>query len=359
MSAAQPLIQLAGALRVRPGQRPALLGGRPALAGRLLRGQPMQAAVQRLPLLYSLCGQAHRLTAELAIRAASQGAAEPDAAARQALRAETRREHLRHILLDWPRLLAGETAAPTLPLRLEQNLDTWFDGSSEAWLQAWQADPRQALYDWSTHSSQASARLLRDCRERAEALRLPVRALPLEDASLQAIERGLGRRPDFALHPELDGKARETGTWTRARECTPERYACAWLRLGARLADLAALSLARPQALALGALALGPGLALAWSETARGLLLHRVQLDLDGAEPRILDYQVLAPTEWNLHPRGSLARALEALADDGTARRQAELLLAVYDPCLAYRLECSVPRRTEPLTNIPGAPRHA
>lgn len=334
------LEHLAGSLRVRPGQHPALLGGRPALAGRLLRGQPMAAAAQRLPLLYSLCGRAHRLTAQLAVEAALTGAATATAEARQTLLEENRREHLRRFLLDWPRLLGtGEQAAPGLDLPL----DAWFEGSARDWLAHWHAAPRQALLGWSGRGRHALARLLHDCRDSAEALVLPPQYLPMDEASLRTIGHSLGSDEQFVLSPELHGSPRETGAWTRA----PDACDSAWLRLGARLADFVELSLPQPRPPALGALALGEGRALAWSETARGLLLHRVHLQ--GAV--IYDYQVLAPTEWNLHPRGTLACAMEALPADGTASRAAELLLAVFDPCLAWRIDSA------PVIN--GVPCHA
>ena len=82
-----------------------------------------------------------------------------------------------------------------------------------------------------------------------------------------------------------------------------------------------------------GALALGAAQALAWCEMPRGLLLHWVQLD---AHDRVQDYRVLAPTEWNFHPAGALARAVAALAPEDTAA--AQLLAAAFDPCVA----CSV-----------------
>lgn len=46
----------------------------------------------------------------------------------------------------------------------------------------------------------------------------------------------------------------------------------------------------------------GPGVGRALVETARGLLLHEITLDGD----RIADYVIVAPTEWNFHPRGRL-----------------------------------------------------
>lgn len=338
------LARLAGSLRVRPGQRPALVGGRPALAGRLLRGQPMQAATQRLPLLYSLCGRAHRIAAGLAVQAAQHGVAEPDAQARQALHEENRREHLRVLLLDWPRLL-GDT--PVSPPGLDLPLDAWFEGSARNWLGHWQADPRQALQDWSGRGQHALARLMQGCRELADTQLLPVRPLPADALTLREIGQQLAGQEHFVSAPEVHGEPCETGAWTRARDTAAQRHDTAWLRLGARLADFVALSQADTPALAAGALPLGPGQAIAWCETARGLLLHRVHLQGE----TIHDYQVLAPTEWNLHPRGTLARALEDLPLDGSTRRRAELLLAVFDPCLGYELDTAA--------IAPGAPCHA
>jgi len=360
MNPGDGLSRLAGSLRVRPAQRPALLGGRPALAGRLLRGQPADAAARHLPLIYSLCGQAHRLTAELALRAALHSSAEPDDQARQALREEVIREHRRHILLEWPRLLGGPQSSCALPSpRQAADLDSWFEGSANDWLRRWRADPCQALREWSVRSRHPLARLLHDCRTRAEALALPVHALSNAPAALREIGLNLGGDEDFLRHPVLGGEPRETGAWTRARDADPTRYNNAWLRLGARLADLVELSQAQPEPLTMGALPLGEHQALAWSETARGLLVHRVQLESAASGWQICDYRILAPTEWNLHPRGTLARALEALPDDAMARRQAELLLAVFDPCLPYHLESSMLTPADQTAHLAGAPGHA
>ncbi|EPK5022124.1 TPA: HoxV [Pseudomonas aeruginosa] len=360
MSLEQAVSRLAGSLQVRPGQRPALSGGRPPLAGRLLRGQPWQAAAQRLPLLYSLCGQAHRLSAELAVQAARHGHAEASEAARQALHAEVRREHQRHIVLDWPRLLASPgNHSAALGAHLGEDPRAWFGVSPQAWLRAWYDDPRGALQTFSDGREHWLARLLSACRQRAEALALPLRALPLEAGSLRSIAHDLQRREGFVRRPELAGQPCETGAWTRAHAASSPVCDNAWLRLGARLADLAELSLEHPRPLALGALAMAEGQALAWCETARGLLLHRVHVETHGPQPRICDYQILAPTEWNLHPRGALARALEALPCDSSVRRQAELLLAVYDPCLAYQIEVGAPERPAPSASDSGAYPHA
>jgi Ni,Fe-hydrogenase I large subunit len=109
--------------------------------------------------------------------------------------------------------------------------------------------------------------------------------------------------------------------------------------LSARWLELVEIAVADPDTasqgpvplLAMGSLDLGQGQALAWCEMARGLLLHWVQLDQQGA---VQDYRVLAPTDWNFHPDGALAQALAALAPGDTAA--ARTLAAAFDPCVAF-----------------------
>jgi len=348
MNLSNRLSQLGGSLRVRPGQQPAIIGSRPILAARLLRGQPPEAAAQRLPLLYSLCGQAHRLTAQLAIDAALRGQTQANMAASQALLAETRREHLRRVLLDWPPLLDPGAPRPS-PSELrawdqapEAAMNAWLGGPVRAWLQQWEDDPHYALLEWTQRNEHWLSRMLANCRKDADVLQLPVHALQLftDTSALHAVADHLRRSTDFAQRPELSGQPCETGSWTRLGETHPQRYTSAWLRLGARVAELARLSLPDAQPPALGALTLGQDEALAWSETARGLLLHRVCLERNGGIVQINDYQIVAPTEWNLHPQGVLAQALSSLSSAGPQRqRQAELLMAAFDPCIAFTLE--------------------
>ncbi|HEY0287978.1 MAG TPA: HoxV [Pseudomonas sp.] len=348
MTSTATLARLGGSLVVRPGQQPAIVGSRPALAATLLRGQPPQAAAQRLPLLYSLCGQAHRLTAELAVNTALHGETPIDPSSQRMLEAETRREHVRRILLEWPRLLGNQPVRPD-PSQLhawehspQQAMHAWLGESAAQWLEQWDTEPFSALNDWSQRSDHWLAQALADCRDDAHALQLPVHALPLagNTQALHAVAEQLRHASDFALHPVAFGLPCETGSWTREREADPQRYASVWLRLGARLAELARLSLPQPSGLALGALALGPDEALAWSETSRGLLLHRVCLERMNTRVLISDYQVIAPTEWNLHPQGALAQGLANMsASDPGTRRRAELLMAAFDPCIGFTLK--------------------
>jgi Ni,Fe-hydrogenase I large subunit len=85
------------------------------------------------------------------------------------------------------------------------------------------------------------------------------------------------------------------------------------------------------------AIELAPGEGLAAVQTARGLLLHRARI----ADGRVAAYQIVAPTEWNFHPRGALVRGLEgAPAEDEAALvRDARLVVQALDPCVACRVE--------------------
>ena len=117
-------------------------------------------------------------------------------------------------------------------------------------------------------------------------------------------------------------------------------HACA-TRLAARLVDLQHLvdGLAGRESLDLsGGLALDAGVGLGWVQTARGLLLHRVALDTQG---RVVEYHVLAPTEWNFHPDGALARGLEAqpVDDEGHLRCGVRLAVLALDPCVGFAIE--------------------
>ena len=96
-------------------------------------------------------------------------------------------------------------------------------------------------------------------------------------------------------------------------------------------------------------------------ELARGLLIHHVVLDAGDEDWRVLDCHVIAPTEWNFHPDGAVAHALDELAKrqagpwplaspgEPTGKECTEpgpggppalaVLLAAYDPCVPFRRE--------------------
>ena len=361
---------LAGHLQVRPGlRRPhSLASTRRALAGVLLTGQPTVTAPRLLGSLFTLCGHAHALCATLALAAAQGEEASASAAQRRALQRETARDHVLRIHLDWPIGLrtpgsptaddASRLSLQTCPLRvattpIQDNGDhaAWLTRllgiAPLNWLALWEREPAGWLARWCAQDNHWLAGLLRACGPLAKAPLQP--ATPLRPhaspSDLQALAAELGPAFDGTA-PTWRGRCAETGTWTRLHDPRAEPPASAWERLGARIAELTRLSLPdAPQRsgtawLATGALQTGPGEGLAWVEMSRGLLIHRARVEGPTGDRRVAGYEVLAPTDWNFHPRGAVARALESLSGDCSEQRAAvHILMAAYDPCVRFEVE--------------------
>lgn len=376
---------LAGKLRLSPGQaRPNnLQSSRRDWAAPLTRGMAADGLAARLASIFSLCGESHRLCAQMAV-AAARGTVRGDTAqAAHTLQRETLQEHVRRIALDWPgQLLAptdadaqalrqqalsllqqcplfsmrGEPASTSTPTALSDLplLQDWLhtqllDMDAATWLARWEQDPAAWLHSWSASTPLCVAQLLQRARPLLDQAgpQSPLLRVHSSDTGLLMLADDLQRDPGFTRRPLWRGRCAETGSWTRLCQPQPERLNTAWLRLGARLAELVRLAL--PDApgrcgahwLAMGSLPTAPRSGLAWIEMARGLLIHQVQLDASGST--VLSCQVLAPTEWNFHPQGAVAEALESMpahASDAVIRAIAGLLSA-YDPCVQHELNTS------------------
>lgn len=364
-----------GRLVLRPGAAEPIACERPMVAAGLMRRLAEGRRAALMPDLvgsvFSLCAFAQRGTSRRALSAALD--LEPDPPAQReaealALALETAREHLQRFALDLPVLLpqpgvlADPTAlrdAPVFALppvadraalqRTAEALPGWlarrlFGCPPAEWLARWQADRAGWLAEWATaHATQRHplARWFAAVRPRAEALVLPCRPLTLLDApdggagGLRALVAALAADADFPERPCWHGEPAESGPWTRAGRGEPVTAAGGvWLRLGARLADLAALACGA--GLSHGALRLADGEAIAWTEMSRGLLLHWTRLD-DGPRradtARVAAYRVFAPTEWNFHPQGALGLAL---AQGRLGAEDAKLAALALDPCLRF-----------------------
>jgi hypothetical protein len=386
-----------GCLIAQPGRpRPNLRSSRRAWAHHVAAGQPASALPRRLAALYALCGGAHRVTAEAALAAACGREGDAGALARRQadLRLDTLREHVRRLWLDWPRAwtstgaeglaalddagLAALRACPVLRADAQDAapgsaLAAWvaehvIDHDPRDWLDRWTADPAAWLSEWSARGATRAARALAACRH--DASTLSVSPVPLHahahDGEMARLARHLRDDEGFSMAPLWRGHCAETGPWTRLSDPlarldgTPARLGTVWLRLGARVADLVRGVLARDGQpwLAQGALALAPGEAIAWSEMARGLLIHWVRLDPAEAQdatadPRVEACRVIAPTEWNFHPHGAVAQVLATLPPTVRPCR-VHLLAAAFDPCVGLEVE-RADAATAPRTRSPRA----
>lgn len=343
---------IAGAFHLRPGRpRPHnLLGTRPDWVGRVTRGLPARRLPAALGSLFSLCGHPHATCSSLAVAAALGRDAPVDAQTRAVLTQQTLREHLRRLWLDWPRLLAMQPGKAVTDAELHAAgrvlsqcpLFSGRPGDLQGWLQAhlfgmppaaWLARWERGVCDWATPLQPVCQGLAS-----ADAPLPALPPLPLPSGS-EAWRRWAAALDDdhFASQPRWLGACAETGIWTRQHLPAAQRPGTPALRLGARLAEIARLALPGAAAwLALGALPLAAGEALAWVEMARGLLIHHVRLDGSGDAARVASCRVVAPTAWNFHPEGAVAAALESW------QGHPGVLVAAYDPCVPCTWELTM-----------------
>ncbi len=369
------------------GSAPAIRIDRPVHAARIFAGKTPALALGLIPALFSICGLAQASAGSQALKAAlGQRHAEAVTRAHGALvRFETAREHLFRILMDWPGFTqrqSGTRALVAMQALMPRSRAALFEGDPFSLEPVVQRDSGGidtlleefdqllatdvfgvAADDWLGLSSIAA---LRDCT-RAASGAVPALLRLLEDAGwedacsaaprklprLRAAdlerELGNGTADRFVEAPCWGGQACETSPLTRQSnhpllQAVQAEFGIGLLaRTVAVVNELAATTrdvrniLAGHEETGIHAEAVTPGTGIAQVEAARGLLVHRAVL----ADDLIEDYRVVAPTEWNFHPAGSVSRSLAALTVDSKqdAETQAALLVTLMDPCVAWSLE--------------------
>jgi len=352
--------RLAGEMVLSPGAAAgkAIRSSRPELVPRLTTGRSAAEVPALLGAVFTLCSHAHRWTSERAIAQAKGQGSDVTPADRQTHRMATLREQLLRLGHDWPRLLPGADAQAKLlegcPLWAREGSDEarladldqwlaaqWLGCTPAAWLQAHAADPADWPVRWARAGQGALAALLQAHVQACQALTAAGPVLNLLTDPLRhmpALAARMANEAGFCAQPQWLGAVPDTGPWSRIHEAQPRTLLTAWDRLVARLVDL--LRLAAPEGaqwLQAGDMALAPGEGMAWTEMARGLLVHWVRLEAPAHE-RVAAYRVLAPTEWNFHPCGVLAQALQALPPGAASVDAAARLAVAFDPCVRFRM---------------------
>ena len=341
---------------------------RPAIAERVLTGKPVDEAVALVPRLFSICGRAQAMAAQLAATASAELTPGTDTALRQdiaalepALYTELAHDTLWRALLDWPRALDVEPDSDTLAwarsalagngraaLRavverelLGESCESWLDGDLAA------------LERWANFTRTPASRLLSavlDDDPRQGASDTPLLPSFSDETMMETITARLSVDQTFDRTPQWAGRPAETGALARTQ--AQPRVAAAIRAYGrgtlarwiARLTELARLVIGRGFAAPIaGRCALGEGRGLGWVETARGALLHLIERGDAGRSARIQRYCIVAPTDWNFHPHGALAAGLVGVpvADESQLRRRVSWQIGALDPCVAWRLELS------------------
>lgn len=334
-----------------------------------------------VPRLFSICSGAQGAASATALAAAgATGAAFESGTWEREVMLEALQDTFWHLLIDWPNTMGvAPCATPVAAIRFQiasamratdgtvrlndiaamselgAHLSTVtsqavFGMSPADWLKQ---DDVAALQAWCERGGTVPATLLGHVLSRLPTLgrsATPLMPPTQADSLLQTIVPALRGSIEFARAPTWDGSPAETGGL--ARRCGEpvvialrQRFGDAVVtRVVARMVELARLLLeltavagATELPARVLAVPLSAGEGLAAVETARGMLLHRARLD----GQRVVEYQIVAPTDWNFHPGGALVSGLSGLeADDesqiiGLARLAAHAL----DPCVAFRIE--------------------
>lgn len=355
--------------------RAAVASQRPLGASRVLEGGTPDTAVQRVSLLFSICGRAQRIAALSASEAARGIVPDPEIRRLRELLVlgEAAQEHLWRLCQDWPSAL-GRSVDLGLLLSVRKALHRVGDCAildRAAWAQAlgrldaflreevfgvpvdtWLA---MGLSDFDVCCREAvspMAALLRLLADTASWGASPIQGVtPVQrPAMIQAVLAAMAQEEHYAARPHWQNRPLESGPLVRmqAHPVVAGLLARAgntvFTRVVARCLELADLAARMHRCLEgipvpswIEALPLGGSIGAAAVETARGLLLHRV--DLHGG--RVARYRIVAPTEWNFHPAGALAQGLAGLpaADARQARQRAVWLILALDPCVGYEVE--------------------
>lgn len=327
-------MSLEGRLEITLGPGPARIAStrRPGLS-RLMNGRTPDAALSLLPRLFALCGEAHRAASSLAL------SGHCTQAQMRLVRAEQAREHLLRLIMSWRAEDAPALPAPPV-MALVGTARAGGDVARDlaAYLEAHVLGlPPEAfletarLEDWRATAATAPARYLGAVIARGQAGLGALAPSFLPDLPEEMLTTRL-ETPAFAARPEWDGP-RETGPLQRhhahplVASVVAEHGAGLLARLVARLVELASL----PGALAAAQeVEITPGLGVV--ETARGRLIHAGRVE----NGQIVDYKIVAPTEWNFHPEGVAARALAGVSED-----EAAAVIEAIDPCVDYQMRAA------------------
>lgn len=337
--------------------------------GRLAAGRSLDSVVVLIRRLFSLCAAAQSAAAASAMEAARGETI--DAAAMRARTGAVLAERVVELLRGTVTALAGTAIAAFAPdmRRIAAAARALDDRAADAEtaraaideieraLTALGLGPHdltdKKAFDRWIGSGLPFAALLRPIAESAETDFGAIVLDPLSSGADLAIGgRLLGEGAGFAARPSLDRRVPETGALVRnidhplVAALAQSHGAGLLVRLVARAVEASATPARLRATLFAGeeaaeadvmrCYAMGSGRGLAAVECARGRLHHLAEVADDRKVGRL---EILAPTEWNFHPLGPLARALSGavVGTDRAARTRIDRLIAAFDPCVAFR----------------------
>lgn len=307
----------------------------------LLIGRKPEEALALLPVVFSLCAHAHVAAARAAMgKPAITGAP-------LLVLAENAREHLLRIMLSWK----SETGivlpssgvmslVPDMLVAIENGSGAKQAGSLNAYMkmhvfgidsaQFLKIETLADLTDWLSGSETSVAVYLQNILAKNWQGIGAVTTDFLPDLPAVHLKTRM-TNGDFCLQPDWLGQPRETGplAWhynAPIISAITEKYGAGLLaRLVARLVDLAQI----PKLMRSGGEPVISDSGIGVVETARGRLIHAAKT----GNGKIIEYNILAPTEWNFHPHGVVAKSLT-----GLNAPQAQIMIEAIDPCVDFEL---------------------
>lgn len=333
---------------------------RPLNVTRFFEGKPVEQVLALMPSLFYICGMGQQIAALRAVESAQSIAESSETKlARDVL---TFAERLREQTFSWVTCFAPQEKS-----RLCGIVD-WFNQCKRALSWSLSCNPVAESLNDVLHQVEAW---------QAELTQLMPTVIPLDNSAVTIAELGLSdeqlallsysdsldmgaaspmlnlKDPEqlnavltqinsegFCQHPCVEDAPCETGSWARQRLLTScnnkgeltgplsKRVLAIYHELRTasdrlkNIADDTDLKGVK-----------GCGLV----ETSRGTLLHKVVLD---ETTQVQEYRIVAPTEWNFHPNGTLATMLKGVeVERHVVEPLTELLIKLLDPCVSWQLE--------------------
>ena len=336
-----------------------IINSRPRHLTAWFRDKPVEQVVGALPLIFNVCAVAQTVASLKAMESAqSITVSEPTRRARTFLvMAESARELGISLLQHWVagkdvimgRLTAWfaqchQKARWSLQLNAVAKEDTQDYNSHVAALETLIIAMFSAplvelknpvwLREWVVNHHAETATLFNNLSFGAGADTLDLSVQTDLDSVLDELDNG--DRGAFCKLPSINGKPRESGCFARAGNQDHNVFVN---RLSALINDFATIPRNMRRLLPdAGIQRHGIGL----TETARGTLLHKVELRQLGEQWVIEDYVIVAPTEWNFHPRGSLYSVCNGMkVDADNATTVVDTMIKMIDPCVSWKSEVS------------------
>ena len=334
---------------------------RPFAVTRLFREKPVDRVLAMMPSLFYICGMGQLIAALRAVESAA-GITETSAikqARDTLLFAESLREQvfswvtnwapqhksrMSHVVdwfnqcrkqLDWSLTLASATSGEARCRPALEQLARQLEDVVKPLLPA----NREGASLATMGVSAGVCQLLKACGEYP--LGLAAKTLNLNEsqqlmATLAALNAAEAEQ--FCHQPTISGVPAETGSW--ARQNIEARGFIIESRLRSLYREITTAPMRLRSTIRQQQFSQTEGTGVRGCsvvETARGTLLHKVALD---NRNHVAKYQIIAPTEWNFHPQGSLKTMLEGLyLPWEQVTPVAETLIKLLDPCVSWQLE--------------------